>query len=1094
MTTLTFLTLFLGLASGVQPVDLDLDGPAARVELLLDGAPCGARRVPPWHFRCDFGDELAPHELLAVAYDGDGREVARRRQAVNLEPLQAEARLTLERDDAGRAAGLLLTWESVEFDTPQRVEVSVDGEPVPIEGTPHRIPLHVADDDALHFASTLVVFPDGTSARSEVAFGGHFGDAVSSLNTAVPLRLDGHRRLARPTDAAGWLRADGEELRPLAVDRGGADLVAVVDAAARRELAEIGRLFGQEAGAGQRQAGLEPGDRLFVLQPVAVPTRSGASRYDLFRTSPGRPLSEGGLAWQLGHVFLPPLPRPQRLADAVAMAAMQAAAGGRPRAVLLVVGPHSRDFSEHTPAQVLRFLERLRVPLHVWWVEERSAGLAFDARRRVEAASQRDARDRRRREMADAWGGVERIDSFRDLVSSARRLRDEIGRQRILWVEGRHLPQHVAFARPVDGVRLLDAGLEVPPAPDGALPAERLADAGAPAAGHGGPVPAAGPGGAAEEHAARTAELPPGPTLLLSGGLETFRDSLNVGLVQVEAVVTDRRGRPVTDLAADEFVVYEDGARQPITHFSAPPPVAGAEQEATAVETAGPPAAATAASEPFHLVVYLDQAHMAPGETRPMLARLAAFLGDALPAGARVMVLRRDQGLDVRLPFTADRETIRSAVAAAADDVGGGTRREAERRQKTTWVLAGGLDAALIKAQVYAEQREVEVRLAVRHLEELVDSLAGLPGRKVILYVSSGLPALAGLDMFLAVDEKYGVEVGKIHALEHDTAPLFQALADRANAQRVTFYTLDAAGLRPPTTNDVEQLSWNPAVALGAEIADNRTRPLHQIAHATGGSAITRRNRIDGALTAMMEEITGAYSLAYPAPAEGAGERHDIEVEVTRPGLRVRHREGYLQRTPDQRLADAVVAALEVPPANPWGVELELGEATALDDGSFRLPVRVRVPFERLVLAPSGSLYVNGLELVVAVEDAAGDRSPVQSAEMPVEIPADRVAGARGFFTVAVPLRLGAGEQTVAVGVRDDITGESSVVRSTVTVAPPPLRTLVAQRPRRQPSQVPGVEELLMRSRNLMLIEDPPRTIHPFGEGIVEGVLSGGGE
>src|ERR1044072_1694767 len=43
---------------------------------------------------------------------------------------------------------------------------------------------------------------------------------------------------------------------------------------------------------------------------------------------------------------------------------------------------------------------------------------------------------------------------------------------------------------------------------------------------------------------------------------------ISVTLVQIDAVVTDGKGRQVTDLKAEDFEVYEDGRRQHITNFN----------------------------------------------------------------------------------------------------------------------------------------------------------------------------------------------------------------------------------------------------------------------------------------------------------------------------------------------------------------------------------------------------------------------------------------------------------------------------------------------------------------------------------------------
>src|SRR5262245_10545751 len=42
---------------------------------------------------------------------------------------------------------------------------------------------------------------------------------------------------------------------------------------------------------------------------------------------------------------------------------------------------------------------------------------------------------------------------------------------------------------------------------------------------------------------------------------------INVNLVQVDAIVTDATGRPVTDLKVDDFELLQDGKPRPITTF-----------------------------------------------------------------------------------------------------------------------------------------------------------------------------------------------------------------------------------------------------------------------------------------------------------------------------------------------------------------------------------------------------------------------------------------------------------------------------------------------------------------------------------------------
>ena len=65
----TFVTLFLSLLSGTHEVQVAVDGPVSSVVVLVDQRVIGELTGPPWMIRCDFGEELKPHELVAVAYD-----------------------------------------------------------------------------------------------------------------------------------------------------------------------------------------------------------------------------------------------------------------------------------------------------------------------------------------------------------------------------------------------------------------------------------------------------------------------------------------------------------------------------------------------------------------------------------------------------------------------------------------------------------------------------------------------------------------------------------------------------------------------------------------------------------------------------------------------------------------------------------------------------------------------------------------------------------------------------------------------------------------------------------------------------------------
>jgi hypothetical protein len=499
---ITFATLFLGLTWGAQTVEVVAPPPAARVELLLDGAAVATDAEPPWLFECDLGDEPAPHLLEAVAYDAGGTELARTRQTVNLALPRAEARAVLERADDGRAEAVRLAWQSVHDAEPAAVEVFFDGEPVPVED-PRRIPLPEHDPGALHVVSAELSFAGGAQARADVAFGGDFGEAISTENTAVAVRVDSERALRGRGDAEGLVTVDGEPLPVLAVEHERADLVFVVERSARDPLMSMGWDLREREGApayrqetpgprrlpesgsprGSRtlsiprspaarslsRSGLRADDRMFLMLPVAAPA-PGATPYDLFPLSQPFTSQHGGSAWVLTGYAGPAAGRAgQHLARAVVVAGIHAASGNRPRAVVLVLGPAPDEASPFSPAVARRFLARLRVPLEVWYVEKSWKAMRGDERRNFWKSQEgvpRKARlfvrefdeDRaRRRDLAAAgWGTPRDVDSPETLLEEARRLRADLERQRVLWVAGLHLPGDVDLADPRGGVEFLE--------------------------------------------------------------------------------------------------------------------------------------------------------------------------------------------------------------------------------------------------------------------------------------------------------------------------------------------------------------------------------------------------------------------------------------------------------------------------------------------------------------------------------------------------------------------------------------------------------------------------------------------------------------
>jgi hypothetical protein len=440
MAQIAFLTLFLGLTLGHQPIELTISGPVAAVELRLDGAPAGSIAGPPWKGQIDFGPSLVPHELVARALDSQGNEIGRARQWINLPRLPAEVEILLENGAAGRPVAARLVWQSLTGERPSAVGVTFDGKPLAVNPE-ERIQLPAWDPGTSHVLSAELRFSGAMTARRDVVFGGRWGEEVSTELTAVPVRLLPGKTLPPPERMEGWFRAAGRPVATAAVEEGPAELLVIRDLGARAALEKmvtggsLSRPMGFQSGApnsaatsssGYRRSELtlEPGDAVRLVWPVALQSTHGAALpAELFDVSRAFEERDGGLLWFLA-LSLPrtDLPSQQRLADAVAVAGLQALYANRRRAVLLVLSEQPVDASRSDPALVRSYLGSIRVPLVVWTLGDPAAPAAA------------------------AWRGAEKVSPFGRMRKAFADLKDDLIAQRIVWIDGRHLPQTIELS------------------------------------------------------------------------------------------------------------------------------------------------------------------------------------------------------------------------------------------------------------------------------------------------------------------------------------------------------------------------------------------------------------------------------------------------------------------------------------------------------------------------------------------------------------------------------------------------------------------------------------------------------------------------
>ncbi|HEV7784526.1 MAG TPA: hypothetical protein VGQ28_04260 [Thermoanaerobaculia bacterium] len=436
--TISFLTLFFGLLSGPLPVEMAVSGPAAAVEVTVDGGAPVRMTAPPWKAKIDFGPALLPHRIVARALDAKGHELARAEEWANLPHPEAKAEIVLEGQKAGPPRAARVVWASSLGETPEATSLTFDGRPLKLDEAGRAVlPAH--DLRSLHILAAEVRFSAEKTVRADAAYGGQYGSEVSTELTAVPVRVRSGA-LPPPKALRGWFTGEGRPLSVAAVEEGPAQLFVVRVPGAL----EVDRKLGSQ---GTRPDDFEmrlgKEDSVRFLQSSPNPVAGSDEPRDLFSLSGAYATSEGGLPWLLrgvgankgagpeGPAAATQHPEIKRIADAVAVAGLEVTTGNRRRAVLLVLNGDERDASGYDVAAVRRYLAAIRVPFFVWTLSRPAPG-----------------------SFAASWGAAEDVSAVKNLYRAFEELRGELRAQRIVLVNGRHLPQSVTLGLAARNVEL----------------------------------------------------------------------------------------------------------------------------------------------------------------------------------------------------------------------------------------------------------------------------------------------------------------------------------------------------------------------------------------------------------------------------------------------------------------------------------------------------------------------------------------------------------------------------------------------------------------------------------------------------------------
>jgi VWFA-related protein len=472
-------------------------------------------------------------------------------------------------------------------------------------------------------------------------------------------------------------------------------------------------------------------------------------------------------------------------------------------------------------------------------------------------------------------------------------------------------------------------------------------------------------------------------------------------LVGLDVIVKDKRGKPITDLKAEDFVISENGVRQNLAFFDS---TLSNGNEIGRPATAGAPAAPRLSNAlPRNIIsLVLDGQTTEASHLKQVRDGIIRYIRERVSDSDSVALFSITGGLQLLQPFTQDKAKLIAAVENAYGSSTGS--KTAEQRSLTENIAAlrdqltsapsgeitsveGGSAAAqaMITQRVLEQYVQLRSALNVQQTRPILAALAAIceglrpiPGKKTLVMFSQGFVAPQALDWQV------------------------QSTIDIANRANVAIYMIDSTGLTGGTPQSGALVPSSALSAISAATSQegrirasagesvfdisrnegvNRQQDLlYRISGDTGGQFIKNTNDISAGLGRIDNEIRSRYTLAYRSTDPNFdGSFRRIKVEVRRPDANVVARQGYyaipanqiIPLSPEDKKLLAGFGETEAHSTLPVSWELN---SFRTQQGSYIVPVSFEIPPQAVSFDRTGDKQRLQLDVLGVVKGDSGDK------------------------------------------------------------------------------------------------------------------------
>lgn len=557
---------------------------------------------------------------------------------------------------------------------------------------------------------------------------------------------------------------------------------------------------------------------------------------------------------------------------------------------------------------------------------------------------------------------------------------------------------------------------------------------------------------------------------------------VQANLVLVRVVVRDAGGKAVADLKQQDFQVLDNGKKRRISAFSVETAEtqetngpATVEGKATATEIAKGAAVnagtgvvkASAMPKRFVALVF-DDSHLKVADAMAVRAATKKLFAGLTPTD-RVAIYSTTG--NVQQDFTGDAETLRKTLAAIVPHPAKGegqykcpniTYYQADlivNKRDREAILAAEVDAREndCRANIFTmanrilQAGDLVTRESYEHLENIVKHLAGMPGQRLLVYVSPG---------FIQGDA---------------VLPDSWELIERAMRAGVVVNTIDARGLytadmmpdmaAPPQTapfeGTVDYQTMEGTLRMHAQFESGQV--LAEMATSTGGTYFHNRNDLDLGMNQALEAPGVSYVLGFaPQNPKMDGKFHHLKVTLAKgKKYEIQARTGYYalkmpvddpEEMGKQEVREALLSPDEVVSV-PMKLETELNDLNAT---SPQLTVLTHLDIRGIRFRKMDGRSCNDVVLANGLFDANGQLVDGQMKEVALRLTDSTLESmSKTGLTIKIVFTVKPGKYRVRSVVRGS-EGDQLTARNLMTVIPR-KRFMLASTPGR--TQTPATRD-----------------------------------